>query len=265
MERFCTPNLPSTRVRRAFISQLMPDQLVSELNDMGIRTHKLGKTPNINKELAYHPDILLNNFRKGLWLCENDPKYLPIDLPRSIFRESEKELETMYPLDCLFNNYRLGKTLVCSRRADDLIQAYAKYEGIKIAFVPQGYAKCCSIPINEYSVITCDPYIGKTLRQLGFDVLTVKDSDEIGLRGYSHGLIGGCAAMLAPDLLGFTGDLNKYKYGDDIRDFCANHGVDAFSLTSEPMYDYGGILPITELVPKAEEPFTKDCGLNMPL
>ena len=262
MERYCTPNLPKSRVRRAFISKLMPEQLVSELNDMGIRTHVLGRTPHIGTELAYHPDILLNNFRKGLWLCENDAKYLPKDLPRSIFRESEQELQEMYPLNCLFNNYRLGKFLICGRRADDLIQAYAKYEGARIAFVPQGYAKCCSIPINEYSVITCDPYIGRTLRQLGFDVLTVQDTDEIGLNGFSHGLIGGCAAMLAPDLLGFTGNLNKYKFGDDIRDFCANHGVDAFSLSSEPMYDFGGILPITELVPKDEQQFTQGVDLS---
>jgi hypothetical protein len=61
MERFCDPYIPKSRVKRAFVSQLMPDSLISELNDMGIRTYKLGKTKNISSELSFHPDILLNN------------------------------------------------------------------------------------------------------------------------------------------------------------------------------------------------------------
>lgn len=261
MERFCVPYLPKTRVRKAFISQIMPDDLVSELEALGIQTFKLGKTDKISSELGYHPDILVNNFRKGLWLCENDPKYLPKNLPRSLFRESESELGNLYPYDCLFNNFKIGNVLVCGKSADYLITAYAKYDECRIVYVPQNYTKCCSIPINDHAVITCDKYIGRALRSNGFDVLTVADSDDIGLRGYSHGLIGGCSGLLSGDLLGFTGDLNKYKYGDDIRDFCANHGVDAFSLSSKPMYDYGGILPITELIPKNEIEQSVDCGL----
>lgn len=261
MERFCDPYMTKTRVRRAFISQLMPDPLVSELQDMGIITYKLGKTPHIRSELGYHPDILLNNFRKGLWLCENDAKYLPDDLPRNIFRESESELGDLYPYDTLFNNFRIGRTLVCGMSADYLIKAYAKYENYKIIYVQQGYTKCCCVPVTENAVITCDYYIGRALRENGFDVLVLKDSDSIGLRGFSHGLIGGCAIKLTSDLIGFTGDLNKYTYGDDIRDFCANYKIDAFSLSSNPMYDYGGILPITEFVPADEIETSVDCGL----
>ncbi len=253
MERFCTPYMPKTRVKRAFISQLMPDQLVFELRDMGITTYKLGRTPNIQTELSYHPDILINNYRKGLWLCENDAKYLPKNVPIELFKESETEIGGIYPFDCPFNNFRVGRTLVCGKSADYLIRAYANYDEYRIVFVEQNYVKCCCIPVTENAVITCDYYIGRALRMNGFDVLTLKDSDTIGLRGYSHGLIGGCAGKLAGNLIGFTGDLNKYPYGSDIKDFCANYHVDAYSLSSEPMYDYGGILPITEVVPKGEE------------
>lgn len=261
MERFCDPYLPKSKVKKAFISALLPDYLVAELSDLGVKTYKLGKTPNIYSELAYHPDILLNNYRKGLWLCERNASYLPDDIPKSIFRESESELSDLYPYDCLFNNFRIGRTLVCGMGADYLIQAYAQYEECRTILVEQNYVKCCSIPINENAIITCDFYIGRALRSNGFDVLTVNDCDNIGLRGYSHGLIGGCAVMLSDKLLGFTGNLNKYTYGNDIRDFCDNHGVDAISLSSGPMYDYGGILPITEYIPKSEEGTSTPCGI----
>ena len=226
----------------------MPDELVSELNDFGVITYKLGKSNNLNTELAYHPDILLNNFRKGLWLCESDAQYLPKEIDRELFRESETELADLYPFDCPFNNFQLDKILICGKNADYLIKAYAKYEDMRVLYVPQNYTKCCCVILNKKAVITSDYYIGKILRTNGFDVLTLNDSDEIGLSGFSHGLIGGCAVNLSSDIIGFTGDLNKYKYGNDIRAFCDNHGIDALSLSNKPLYDYGGVLPITELV-----------------
>ncbi len=252
-ERYCEPNLVKTRLRRAFVSQLMPEQLVSELNDLGIITYKLGKSTNMSSELAYHPDILLNNFRKGLWLCESNAEYLPDEISRSIFRESETELSDLYPFDCPFNNLQLYKTLICGKNADYLIKAYAKYEEMRILYVPQNYTKCCCAVVNENAVITSDYYIGKTLRLNGFDVLTLNDTDEIGLRGFSHGLIGGCSVSISKTMLGFTGDLNKYRYGNDIRDFCSNYGVDAISLSNESLYDYGGVLPISEMIPYGED------------
>ncbi len=252
MERFCDPYMPKARVKKAFISALTPDEMVSELEDLGIKTYKLGKTPNITSELAYHPDILLNNFRKGQWMCENDAKYLPSELPRDLFIESETHLGDIYPYDCLFNNFRLGRTLICGKSADYLIRAYADYDEYRTIFIEQNYVKCCCIPVTDNAVITCDYYIGRALRKNGFDVLTVGDCHNIGLRGYSYGLIGGCAAKLSNDMIAFTGDINKYTYGDEVRDFCGNYGIDVFSLSSEPMYDYGGILPITEIIPKDE-------------
>lgn len=261
MEIYCEPHLPKNKVRRAFISGLLPLEIEDELNDIGIITYRLGRTPNLMSELAYHPDILVNNFRKGMWICESNAKYIPEDFPNSLLRESETELGDLYPFDCPFNNFRINKALVCGKRADYLIQAFAKYEGLRTIFVVQNYTKCCCIPINDVAVITSDYYIGRALSENGFDVLRVNDSDDIRLRGYSRGLIGGCAGMLSKDLLAFTGNLNKYKYGDDIRDFCANHHVDAFSLTSSGMYDYGGILPITEMS-FTESEDTKACIFN---
>ncbi|MBQ3229506.1 MAG: hypothetical protein IJB49_00665 [Clostridia bacterium] len=261
MEVYCEPNLPKRKVRRAFISALLPLEIEEELNDFGIITYRLGHTNNIGSELAYHPDILVNNFRKGMWICESNAGYIPEEFPRSLFRESETELSHLYPYDCPFNNFRVGHALVCGRSADYLIKAFAKYEGLRQIQVIQNYTKCCCIPINNRAVITSDYYIAKALEDSNFDVLYVEDSEKIGLRGFSHGLIGGCAGMLSENILGFTGDLNKYEFGEDIRNFCANYRVDAFSLTNKPMYDYGGILPITEIALEVSDD-TAECIFN---
>lgn len=246
-EKYCEPFLPKNRVLRAFVSGILPDDIIDELKSMMVKPYKLGRSKNMSSELAYHPDILINNFRKGMWICESNPGYLPKGLPFGLVRESEVELSDYYPYDCPFNNFRIRHALVCGKSADHLIKAYANYENKLIIFVPQNYTKCCTILVNDEAVITSDYYIGKTLRKHGFDVLTLKDSVDIGLRNYSHGLIGGCAGKISNDTIVFTGDLNKYIYGDDIRSFCQNHHVYTMSLTNRPMYDYGGILPITEL------------------
>ena len=246
-ERFCVPNLPKSRVRRVFVSQLLPQEIFNGLREMLVIPYILGKSNNLNNELAYHPDILVNNFKRGAWLCENNAQYIPANFPRKLISESETELGELYPFDCPFNNFRINRTLVCGMSADYLITAYAQYDNCEIIRVPQNYTKCCCIPINEQAIITSDYYIGRTLRKNGFDVLTIDDSEDIYLNGFSHGLIGGCAGMISNDTLAFTGNINKYKYGNEIRDFCENHGVYVFSLTSKPMYDYGGILPITEI------------------
>ena len=246
-EKYCKPNLVSTRLRRAFVSELLPEQILSELSDFGVITHKLGKSSNMTGELAYHPDILLNNIREGMWICEHNAQYLPKDIDSELFKETETELANLYPFDCLFNNFRLKDMLICGKSVDYVIQAYAKYEELNIIYVPQNYTKCCCVIVNEEAIITSDYNICKILKQNDFDVLYVKDSNTIGLKGYSHGLIGGCSVKLASNLLGFTGNLNTYEYGNEIRDFCANHNVDAISLSSNRMYDYGGILPISEI------------------
>ena len=247
-EKFCVPNLPSSKVARVFVSGIMPFDLRDELKSLGITPHKLGQSKNLSSELAFHPDILLNNFKKGVWLCEHDAKYLPKDLPRKWFLESETELGELYPYDCAFNNFKIRNALVCGRGVDYMIRAYAEYDEQLIILVAQNYTKCCTVIVNNFAIITSDISIAKAMRKNGFDVLTIEDSCEIGLRGYSHGLIGGCAGKISNDTIAFTGNLERYKFGKDIISFCDNHGVDCISLTDRPMYDYGGILPITEYI-----------------
>ncbi len=261
-ERFCDPHLVKSRLARAFVSCALPKQILDELGDMGVTCYMLGSTPNMSGELSKHPDILLNNYRKGMWLCESNARYLPVELRPSFFTESETELNDLYPFDCPFNNFRLKNALYCGKSADYIIKSFAAYDGLRTVFFPQNYAKCCCVIVNDHAVITSDIFISQTMAKNDFDVLLIKDSNEINLTGYSHGLIGGCGVKISDTLLGFTGDLNIFPEGDNIRDFCANHGVDAFSLTNEPMYDYGGILPITEYIPKSEQDITPDCNFE---
>lgn len=244
--------MPGARVKRAFISEILPKDIECELNDMGVVTYRLGHSEHLTTELKYHPDILLNNFGPGVWICEYDPKYLP-DLPHRIFLESENELDDIYPYDCPFNNFRIGNVLFCGAFADHMIMQQSEIYGYEIIRLNTSYVKCNCIPVTENAIITSDRKCGTILRRNNFDVLTIEDNSGIGLRGFSNGLIGGCAGKLSPDLLVFTGNLNTFRYGDSIRDFCADHHVDAMSLTNRPMYDYGGILPISEIYEEESE------------
>jgi hypothetical protein len=110
----------------------------------------------------------------------------------------------------------------------------------------QGYAKCSVIPVKENAFITSDKSIYKKLTEMKFDCLYA-DGRGIRLNGYSNGFIGGCVGKVSKDLIVFTGNIELHNDYTSIRDFCRNHGVEIYSLSTEPLYDYGGLLPVSEV------------------
>ena len=109
--------------------------------------------------------------------------------------------------------------------------------------VNQGYAKCSTVVVAEDAFITSDSGICKALRARHLDVLQVSD-DMIGLNGYDHGFIGGCAGKVSKTLLVFTGRIESHPEYAAIKNFCGNRGVDIYSLGNNFLYDLGGVLPI---------------------
>lgn len=61
--------------------------------------------------------------------------------------------------------------------------------------VPQGYTRCCLLPVDDTSFITSDNGIAKALIAAGADVLTIEQG-HIQLTGFNYGFIGGCAGHI---------------------------------------------------------------------
>ncbi len=233
--KFCTPNLPNNSVKEVFVSQIIPDIIRHNLESLGIKTHNAPRCKTLNSELAFHPDIVLNNPKTGIWYSVGDENM------NKLLTKGEAILSDNYPYDCQYNCFIINGRLYGGKHIADEIRRCAD----KHVIIAQGYCKCSTVILSDEDFITSDPSIYNVLKKEGKNILKVTNNG-IYLNGYSCGFIGGCTGVLGSKTLAITGNaklLDDYK---DLKDFCSNIGYQIISLSNEAPYDYGGILPIYE-------------------
>jgi len=238
--KFCNPNLPAPNVDEMLVSELVPENIIDELISFGVTPVKSGRCSRIPSELSFHPDMLTFNYAPGKWLVEQNNSYLPINM-NILLTYSKYHLGSKYPADCIYNSF----SIFCGFVNIGVYENIDELKGFELISFKQGYAKCSVIPLNERSFITSDKSIEKKLSELQYDCLYVS-SECVELNGFTNGFIGGCAGKVSENLLVFTGSIEKHNDYKNIRDFCKNHGIELYSLSNDPLYDYGGLLPITE-------------------
>lgn len=147
----------------------------------------------------------------------------------------------LYPLDCSFCAFVCSGYLFCREASTDReILNIAKEQGLCVADVAQGYAKCSSIPLCDGGLITSDASILRAAVARGIDCLFV-GSGDVTLPGYSYGFIGGASGVYGNRLY-FVGDATSHKSYRDIFEFCKRHGTQIVSLGKGELYDVGSLL-----------------------
>lgn len=151
-----------------------------------------------------------------------------------------------YPGDIALNVLIMGKTLFCKLDSvAEEIMKYANLNGYKTVDVKQGYAACSTLALDENKAITSDVGIYNALLREGKDALFVY-SDDIELKGYNCGFIGGASGMFLKDAY-FFGDLFEVKDFEIIADFIDKSGFN-YKLTSlDKLNDFGGFKLIYKL------------------
>ncbi len=215
--------------REVIVSKIMPQNMLYALYSLGYTPVYAKPAENINSELRFHPDILTFRLPDGTWIDENT---------------CDIKLNDRYPNDCVFNCATIRNTLMYGNSyiAD-------RFGGMfeRLIKVRQGYVKCSTIVLGDKGIITSDASIYKALTNTfdlpnDFELLKV-NNDGILLNGYSCGFIGGTCGVL-DDLIVFTGNIEKHIDGTRIIDFAEKLDYKVKSLSDEPLYDYGGILPL---------------------
>ena len=116
----------------------------------------------------------------------------------------------------------------------------AKSMGLTFIDVPQGYARCSCLPVDETSIITADRGIIGPCRAAGLSVLEVTPGHVL-LPGYTYGFIGGCGGRVG-DTIVFHGSLNQHPDGDAIRRFIEERGLACVDFPEFPLTDIGSII-----------------------
>lgn len=215
--------------REVIVSKIMPQNMLYALCDLGYTPIFAKPSGNLSSELRFHPDILTFRLPDGTWINENT---------------CDIKLNDRYPNDCVFNCATIRNTVIYGNpyiadRYGSMFERTIK--------VRQGYVKCSTIILGDKGIITSDESIYKALMS-SFDVpndleVLKVTNDGITLSEYSCGFIGGTCGVL-DDLIVFTGNVEKHIDGALIIDFAERLGYKVKSLSNEPLYDYGGILPL---------------------
>lgn len=242
------PNLPDITVKNVIVSSEITEQIEYSLNNYGITVNKLFGNLNISRPIINHADLYISHFDEStIFSVKGKYKLIDeIDIDDYLYNVSTINSQEilLYPNDSILNCVVLKNNLICNTKTvSKEILNHAKNQNFRIINVRQGYTKCNICVVDENSIITEDFGIYNALTEQGFDVLLLKKHSVL-LNGYSYGFIGGASGKISPDKLCFSGNIKLHPEYQDIYKFLYRRGVEAISLSHEPVYDFGSIIPL---------------------
>jgi hypothetical protein len=191
--------------------------------------------------ISGHPDIFFCPSPTGLIVAPNLPEnYFKILDQRGIpYKTGRFPVGQKYPESARYNALFAGDTLIHNPETSDasLLELNPDFEIIP---VKQGYTRCNLVSLSNYSFITSDHGIEKTLKQRGLEVLFI-DSTCVRLEGFDHGFYGGACGLNGNSLF-LSGSLTYFKEPELIKQFTEKAGIRIIELYEGPPIDVGTIL-----------------------
>jgi len=194
-----------------------------------------------------HPDMTLCPlFSNDVAVCpESYSHYKPLEDYGVNLIKGSTTLKKEYPFDIAYNLVILkGKLFHNLKYTDKVILKYLEERNIEFVNVKQGYTKCSTYIVDEKSVITCDKKLSEIYESHGIEALLVCN-EQIKLRGFDHGFIGGAGGKISKNEAGFFGDITVHKDYERIREFLSIRGISIKILAPGPLCDYGSLIPLT--------------------
>lgn len=230
----------------AFTDYRITDEEILNLSKLNIEVIKIPKCNRVYEAINGHPDIQINVLKNST----NNKLIVHKDISedfRNILEEknikyivSEKSLERSYPSDIILNALILKDYFIHTLAYTDENLFNSQISKINVN-VPQGYTKCSVLPINENALITSDKGIYNVLKEYDFDILLLPPGDIL-LPSLDYGFIGGTGGMISNNRIAFFGELDYYKYGNEVKSFLSRHGVSPIYLKKGKLIDRGSLI-----------------------
>lgn len=241
------PSLPERDVAFGVAAGDLPPDIADALSKFGVSLFKTEPDFSLDAPVKYHPDMLLFHSENNHIILSPSQKKLKNELSglglKTVF---SSPLKKDYPFDISLNFLKAGKFIFGKKAfADEKINSFAKEKGFEFINVNQGYARCSVCLVSENAAITEDESLYNALTGKGTDVLKIRKG-FVKLSGYDCGFIGGASGKISKDKVAFFGDIALHPDYDKITAFLEKYGCKAVSLSSKPLADYGGFIPILE-------------------
>lgn len=167
-----------------------------------------------------------------------------------------------YPDDVPYNAVATRKYLIHNTEfTAPAVLDRARFAGLNILRVSQGYTRCSCLPVGDSAFITADEGIASVIR--GWNEQILEESGEntdpsfnddlidllvirpghIRLEGFPSGFIGGTAGTVGSSIY-FNGDLMAHPDGQAIARFIEAHGLKPVWFSGEPLTDIGSIFEL---------------------
>lgn len=231
----------------SFVDYRITDLELSNLKKQGLKPIKVPQSKLLYDAIDGHVDMQLNILdkkSKTIIVHKDIEKVFLKELKKhSInFIFSSNSLNSKYPNDIILNALITDKFIMHNIKYTDK-NLLENCSTKKILNVSQGYTNCSVLNIYNKAFITSDKVIYNTLKDENYDVLLLPPGDIL-LEGFDYGFIGGTGGMIGDNKIAFFGNLNCYKYGNEIISFLKKHNITPIYLSDSKLVDRGSILTL---------------------
>lgn len=237
--------IPIKKAQIAIISGEAPEEMVTNLRNLGLEIIKTLPEKNLQREVAFHPDMVLFPMGVGeiltapsVW-CHYKRKLKDFGI---IVSKGHTDPKGNYPEDIPYNAVTMENLLLHRLdMTDSKILDFARRKGLASVNVKQGYSKCSLALVDNRSGITSDRGIYNALGKKGYDILLIEPGN-IELPGMEYGFIGGATGHISHDEMVITGRLEGHPDKDRIIGFIESKGIKIHFLSNCPIMDIGTII-----------------------
>ena len=217
---------------------------INELTSLGIECITINASPDLEKEINSHADILCCRASDNIIFADNS---IAGELSKKIKDYSiipVNDIKSPYPGDVKLNVAFLGNNIICnSKYIAKEISDFCNLNNIQIIKTKQGYTKCNLCVLNEKAVITEDNGLAYLLKNYQFNVLKIQPG-FVHLSDKHYGFIGGASGKVSEHQMYFSGDLRKHPDYEEILSFLNKYNIKPVFNKNRQLNDFGGFIPL---------------------
>ncbi|WP_297635526.1 DUF6873 family GME fold protein [uncultured Clostridium sp.] len=230
-----------------FVDYRISHTELSNLINLGLTPIKIPQSKLLYLAIDGHVDIqmaILDKDRKNVIFHKDmDISFLEHIKTLGIsYTLSKNSLSSIYPNDIFLNALITDNFLMhnLSYTDENLLNAFPHLTKLNIK---QGYTNCSILKVSNNAFITSDKKAFNLLVSHNFHALLLPPKDIV-LEGLDYGFIGGVGGLINENTMVFFGSLDKYKYGNLVKEFLTKHKVSYIYLKDDYLTDRGSIFVI---------------------